>query len=137
MIKSVKKILKKKSFQEVIKYMVVGGIGTLIDFGLLYVLVEFAGVWYLLAAILSFVAAVINNYILNKVWTFQDKSNQFAKQFVQFLIVSIVGLSLNTAILYGLVEFAGVWYLLAKALAIIVVLFWNFFTNKYWTFKRC
>ena len=135
-MEKLKRILGNEHIKQFLKFCVVGVIGTAIDFGLLYLLVEFGHVYYLLAATISFIAAVINNYLLNKIWTFQDKNRNFFKQFVQFLIVSLVGLGLNLLLLYLLVQYAHLWYILAKVLATGVVLIWNFIANKFWTFKK-
>jgi dolichol-phosphate mannosyltransferase len=123
-------------WQQFFKFCVVGTTGAIIDIGGLYILVEFLGVHYLIAATISFTVAVINNYFLNKHWTFKNKSKEHAKQFVGFLLVSIVGLLINLAVMYALTEWLFVWYLLSKAIAAIIVLFWNFFMNKYVTFKE-
>ena len=122
-------------WQQFFKFCVVGTIGAIIDIGGLYILVEFFGLHYLLGAAISFTLAVINNYLLNKYWTFQNKSKNHTKQFICFLLVSIGGLLINLGIMYLLVEILFVWYLLAKAVASIIVLFWNFLMNKYITFK--
>lgn len=136
MVKKLLLFLKQQDLKQFLKFCIVGTVGTAIDFSLLYLLVEFAHVWYLLAATISFIVAVINNYIFNKFWTFKDRDKDFLRQFGRFLVVSIIGLGLNVLILYVLVEFAGMWYILAKVLATGVVLIWNFFANKYWTFKK-
>ncbi|TES95224.1 GtrA family protein [Patescibacteria group bacterium] len=136
MVKKLLLFLKQQDLKQFLKFCVVGTVGTAIDFGLFYLLVESAHIWYLLAATISFIVAVINNYIFNKFWTFEDRDKDFLRQFGRFLVVSIIGLGLNVLILYILVEFAGMWYILAKVLATGVVLIWNFFANKYWTFKK-
>ncbi|MFH1457409.1 MAG: GtrA family protein [Patescibacteria group bacterium] len=123
-------------WQQFFKFCVVGTIGAIIDIGGLFVLVEFVHIHYLLAATISFTVAVINSYFLNKYWTFQNKGNNHAKQFVIFVLVSVVGLLINLGVMYSLVEWLAVWYLLSKAIASIIVLFWNFFMNKYVTFKK-
>jgi len=123
-------------FRQFLKFCLVGTLGAIIDIGGLYVLVEFAGVHYLAGAAISFTLAVINNYFLNKYWTFQNKSKNHAKQFTCFLLVSIGGLLINLGIMYLLVEVFLAWYLLAKIMASIIVLFWNFLMNKHVTFRQ-
>ena len=122
-------------WQQFFRFCVVGTLGAIIDIGGLYVLVEFFGIYYLLAAAISFIFAVINSYFLNKYWTFQNKNNQHAKQFIIFLLVSVIGLLINLGAMYVLTEWVGFWYLLSKAIAAIIVLFWNFLMNKYVTFR--
>lgn len=123
------------------KFAVVGFLGTLIDFGLLNLFVKIfrLGVYY--SATLSFIAAVFNNFFLNKHWTFKnDVSDKKTKdQFWQFLLVSLIGLGLNLLIMYLIMDIFGLGqdrYNWAKAGAVIVVLIWNFWANKLWTFKE-
>ena len=122
-------------FVRFVKYCIVGLLGAVIDILVLYFLVKYANLNYLLAGSLSFVLAVINNYCLNKFWTFQNKSKKYFKQFSSFLLIALVGLILNIGIMYACVEFLNINYLTAKVLAIIIVTFWNFLMNKFWVFK--
>ena len=124
-----------QGFIQFIKFSLVGGVGAIIDFTVLYLLVQFLGVWYILAATISFVLAVINNFFWNKYWTFRDSRGGIARQFSQFLIVSTVGLGLNNGMLFALVEGSGLFYMWAKVFATALVLAWNFTANKFWTFR--
>jgi dolichyl-phosphate beta-glucosyltransferase len=124
-----------KVFSTFFKYSVVGVSGTVLDLAVLFALVESAHLDVLFAATISFLAAVINNYTWNKLWTFKDKSKNIRKQFIKFLIVSIIGLLLTILFMYLFVNLLSVWYMFAKALTSVVVLTWNFLGNKYWTFQ--
>src|SRR5208283_1422039 len=117
------------------KYAIVGCLGTAIDMGSLYVFVEFLHIHLLLAAAMSFILAVINNFILNKYWTFQNKSSNIRKQFIKFLIVSITGLLLTELFMALFVYDLKIWYMASKLITSGLVLIWNFLANKYWTFK--
>ena len=99
-------------------------------------MVELGGWYYLLAAGFSFTAAVINNYFLNKYWTFNDLSSKNFKQFFSFVLVSVGGLVINLGVMYFFVEQIKFDYLLSKAIASLVVLSWNFLMNKYIIFKK-
>ncbi len=125
-----------KNFRQFFKFCVVGTIGAIIDIGGLWVLVELGGLYYLLAAAFSFIAAVINNYFLNKHWTFNDLSSRNFKQFFSFTLVSLAGLIINLGVMYFFVEQIKFDYLLSKAIASLVVLSWNFLMNKYIIFKK-
>lgn len=125
-----------KPFKQFFKFCVVGTIGAIIDIGGLWLLVELGGWYYLLAAGFSFTAAVINNYFLNKYWTFNDLSSKNFKQFFSFVLVSVGGLVINLGVMYFFVEQIKFDYLLSKAIASLVVLSWNFLMNKYIIFKK-
>jgi len=135
------KIPRSRDFiAQFFKFAVVGTLGTLIDFGLLNLLVISTGAGVYFSATLSFIAAVVNNFFLNKYWTF--KSPYLTKKsrdlFIQFLIVSVIGLGLNLTIMYLLMDIFHLGherYNFAKAAAVVVVLVWNFLANKFWTFK--
>ncbi len=127
----------KLLIKQFLKFGIVGAVGTFIDFALLNLFHQFFGWWLYLSATLSFLAAVINNYLFNKYWTFKNFSgNKGAdRQFAQFVLVSIVGLLINLGVMSLLVEKWGIWYNWAKAVATLVVLFWNFWANRFWTFR--
>ncbi|HPL95294.1 MAG TPA: GtrA family protein [bacterium] len=123
-------------FKQFFKFCVVGTTGAIIDIGGLWLLVEFVGLYYLVGATISFVAAVINNYFLNKYWTFKDQSKISLAQFFSFSIISVIGLGINLLTMYIFVECVNLNYLISKAIASLIVLSWNFLMNKYITFKK-
>jgi len=127
---------------QLIKFLIVGASGTLIDYLILILLKSYH--WQtLIANTLSFSAGLVNNYYWNSHWTFNERSRKSSlKQFLQFTIISLVGLGLNTAIVLVLeipmgkiLGMPGLGYLPAKAFATIVVLFWNYLANRRWTFN--
>ncbi len=128
----VKNFKKNKQF---LKYCVGGGLAFLADLSLLYVLTEYFGFWYLWSATLSFVVTAIVNYTIQKVWTFKNNNQAIAKQFFAFLSIQIIGLGLNNLTLYCLVEFLGLWYVIAKIFAAGIVLIWNYQVGKAFVFR--
>lgn len=133
---------KKKTYREFIKFGVVGFTGTLIDLGVYNILAVGFDYNEYSARTVSFVLAVINNYILNRVWTFRNKDKQVGLQFFKFLVVSVVGYLLNLGIMaFTMPMFNSIPSELAQKnipvlIAIFIVLFWNYFANKLWTFKN-
>lgn len=122
-------------FKPFLKYSAVGASGTVIDVGLLYLLVEYSHLDVLVATTISFVAAVINNFTWNKLWTFANRDSNIRKQFIKFLLVSLVGLVLNTFFMFVFVRIFVIWYIIAKLMTSFIVLSWNFLGNKYWAFR--
>ena len=127
--------------RQFLKFAVVGTIGAAVDFSILIALKELFHVNLYVANTVSFTAAVLSNYLWNSFWTFGDQPKQHGRQLVQFVIVSIIGLFINQAILYLFNDLLGLHvfrfgYMVAKAIATIVVLFWNFAANKLWTFRE-
>jgi dolichyl-phosphate beta-glucosyltransferase len=117
------------------KYALVGFLGTAIDLGSLYLFIDRLHIHLLVATALSFLLAVINNFTLNKFWTFQNKHSNIRKQFIKFLIVSTIGLMLTEMCMAFFVYVLSIWYMSAKLFTSGLVLTWNFLANKYWTFK--
>ncbi len=132
-----------------LKYVVVGVIGTLLDVGLFTLLIaqtSLGNTWtgHITAATLSFLVAVINNYVLNSLWTFQSKKTTDKKQFSKFFLVSCLGWLLNVTFLslfsWAIAILIGSLPPLASAVAKIcasgVVLIYNFIANRFWTFRE-
>lgn len=128
--------------QRVGRFLVVGASGTALDFVLL-TLLKAAGLATLPANTLSFSAGIVNNFLLNRWWTYADaRAKSVGVQFGQFALVSLIGLLLNNGIMLlleaplgSLLNGASWSYLLAKILATAVVIVWNFVANRYWTFN--
>lgn len=129
------KLFSKNQIWVLIKYGIVGVSGTIIDVGLLYAFVEYGHIPLLSAAALSFIFAVANNFYWNKKWTFGDTSTRYAKQYIKYLIVSLIALVLNMIVLYALTTLFGLWYIFAKLATSGVIFVWNFTINKFWTFR--
>jgi len=125
-----------KEYLVFIKYATVGITGTALDVGSLYVFVDLLHIPVLVAAAMSFVLAVINNFILNKYWTFQNSGRNVKKQFIKFLLVSVVGLALTEICMALFVYLLGIWYIASKLVTSVIVLTWNFLANKNWTFTE-
>ena len=132
-----------KEIERFSRFLAVGAVGTLLDFSLL-TLLKLAGLPTLLANSLSFTAGLVNNFTWNRLWTFGDAIQpDWRRQLIQFTAVSLVGLALNNLIVLSLEGIFGTllgqpdWgYLPAKVIATGVVVFWNYFANRMWTFKK-
>jgi putative flippase GtrA len=117
------------------RFSLVGIMGMGIDFGTTYVLKEYLRVQKYVANALGFTLAASSNYFLNKWWTFQDASPHITEQFIKFFIVSLLGLAINTYIIYLLTNKFKKNFYLSKLFAIGVVVIWNFSINLLFTFK--
>ncbi len=121
--------------RQFLKFAIVGGANTVIHMGIYVLLTRVFDVWYLIANVLAFVVAATNSYIGNRYWTFHDRTSNIPAQFAKFLTVSTIGLSINALVLSLLVEQLQLHDILATAIAISVVIIWNFGANKFWTFS--
>ena len=125
------------------RFLTVGAVGTVLDFSIL-TLLKLAGLPTLFANSISFTAGLLNNFTWNRLWTFGDSAKvDWRRQLAQFTLVSLVGLALNNLIvlslegLFGAMLGSSQWaYLPAKVIATGMVVFWNYFANRMWTFKN-
>jgi len=130
------------------KFILVGGFNFLIDMGVLNILI-FAtgissGITQSFFKFCSFTVAVFNSYFFNKHWTFKKGTvtKNASKEFVQFLVVSIVGLCINLLVDYVLVNNIGpkglnpkTWAQTSGVAAAVAALAWNFLGYKFIVFK--
>lgn len=123
-------------FFKFVKFGVVGFVGLLLDFGITYLGKEKLRWNKYVANSLGFTVASINNYYLNRIWTFHSLDPEIGWQFSKFLVVALVGLLLNNFIIYVLADRTKLNFYVAKFIAIILVFFWNFSINYLYTFTR-
>lgn len=167
-----------KEAERFIKFLVVGTVGFVVDFGVYNLMLgPFSALlspgalldevliswgvsqeWVentlpaLLAGTISFICAIISNFIWNRYWTYPDsRSKRIRRQFVQFFLVSATAIVLRLPIIalshLPLTRLAGSLFPrlapdlvtrlgdnMALALSVVIILFWNFFVNRYWTY---
>jgi putative flippase GtrA len=136
-----------------IRFAIVGAIGAVVDFGVMNLLVNLFSAPLVLAGTLSFIAAVLSNFIWNRYWTYPDsRSKPIVRQWIEFLVVNALGLIIRIPVLALLEPVILVLIVhlpfeirlfspdvisdnLTLAIAVIIVMFWNFFVNRYWTYS--
>ena len=118
-----------------LKFGLVGLIGMGIDFLLTWIAKEKLHINKFVANGIGFTVAVVNNYILNRIWTFANKNPQVLQQFLHFLTISCIGLALNTFFLYLFHQKFKLNFYFSKLLAIGMVFVWNFSANLIFTFN--
>ena len=120
------------------RYLFIGGIATIVDWSILFILTEFIFIHYLLSAIIAFIAGLIINFILSKLFVF--KSNEVSMnltiEFTIYSIIGIVGLSITELIIFIFTNYIELYYMLSKMIATIIVLFWNYIARKLIIYKK-
>jgi putative flippase GtrA len=126
--------LSREFIFKFLRFGIVGASGVFVDFGITYICKEILRINKYISNSIGFLTATISNYILNRIWTFHSVEPTIALQFSKFLLISIIGLGINnTIILFMTTKFKTNFYI-SKALATLIVMFWNFFANYYYTF---
>jgi len=145
--------ISKIERERFLKFAFVGISGTVIDFGIFNLLlhIQFNSI---IASTISFIVAVFNNFYWNRNWTYpESKIDPITPQLIKFSSVSLAGLLIRT-ILYKIIEQPSINFAegmlrgnilfssdvvgknISLAFVIIIVLFWNYLANRFWTYKN-
>ncbi|MCJ8273219.1 MAG: GtrA family protein [Psychrosphaera sp.] len=119
----------------ILRYAVVGVIGTLMHVGLVVIFVEFFHIPPTVSTAGAFFFVLITSYLLNRFWTFEKTSGKHWVDFIKYSMVSFAGLALNVSIMYTTVNVFEVWYAYGLVMVTLTVPVSNFLLNKYWVFK--
>lgn len=117
-----------------VKFGVVGVLNTLINW-IIFIILSANGVYYIISNIIAYTVATINSYLLNSKWVFNNGDNYTKETTIKFIILNFIGLVLNTAILYILVDILNIKKVIAMIITTIIVMIINYFVNKLWVFK--
>ncbi|MBT3240691.1 MAG: GtrA family protein [Chloroflexi bacterium] len=142
----------KRERDRFLKFAVVGLIGFIVDFSTFNIARNYLHLSAVLSNIISFSVAVMSNFLFNRFWTYPDsRSKPITGQLLQFLIVNLFGLLIRTGVFALIVprlilifEKMNLEIVLqprilgensALVIVVIIVMFWNFFINRYWTYN--
>ena len=134
------------------RFGIVGFVGAIVDFSVMNLLTKLFNLNLVLAGTISFICAVISNFIWNRLWTYPDsRSKKIEAQLIMFFIVNLIGIAIRVPILHYLEPAVSQILVnnvdipatlnqlisnnLTLAIAILIVMLWNFFANRYWTYN--
>jgi len=133
----------KTEVKRFFKFAIVGFSGLVVDFTVLNILAHILHVDSAIAIAIAFIVAATNNFIWNIVWVYPESRASVWRQFPTFLVVNAVGLAINELILFlfespmeRLVGSPIIGLNLTKAIAAVIVMMWNFFVNRFVTFRH-
>ncbi len=118
-----------------IKFGLVGFSGLFIDFGLTWLGKEKLHIPKFIANAIGFSTAATSNYIFNRIWTYQSTNPKIALEFSEFFTIALIGLAINTLVIWILNSRFKINFYWAKVIATIVVTLWNFGANTFITFN--
>lgn len=134
------------------RFAVVGTFGAVVDFGIANLLVHLFSASLVFAGTVSFICAIVSNFVWNRLWTYPDsRSKSIIRQLFEFVVVSVAGLLIRVPILHFLEPVLNKMFTdlpfqlpifgpdvladnLTLAIAVVIVMFWNFYVNRYWTY---
>jgi len=120
-------------YQRYVKFAIVGGVGSIINWSILYALTEYAGLWYILSSIIGLLIVGTINYFANHYWTFKNEKGQNSNLFFGWMKYQVSnGLCslIYLGVLALLTEKFGVWYMFSAMLAVLVSSTAMFFTVR-------
>jgi putative flippase GtrA len=121
---------------QLIRFAMVGGLGFVVNLAVYALFVHAFGVPYQIAAVAAWLVAVLNNFVINRHWTFDASAGRVHFQALRFFVVSLAAfLLVNLLLLTLLVEQAGMAKVPAQALAVAAATPFNFLGNKLWSFR--
>jgi len=123
-------------FTRLVRFVISGGTATAVNLGALFLLTHVFGLWYLTSSVIAFMVAFFVSFSLQKFWTFEDASRaRLRSQAAIYLIVILIGLAINTTLLYVLVEMAHLHYLVAQLISGVFIAVMNYFSYKHLVFR--
>jgi putative flippase GtrA len=120
---------------QLVRFGLVGGVGFVVNLVVYTLCVHVAGIDYHVAAVAAWLVAVVNNFVLNRHWTFDARGGRAGFQAVRFVAVSLVALGFSLLLLMLFVEVVSVAKVPAQALAVAGAMPLNFLGNKLWSFR--
>ena len=133
-IKLIDKLFRQRTdniYIQMFRYIVVGGTSFVVDFFFLWFFSDVCGIYYLVSGVLSFIISVLVNYIMSTKWVFnQDNIENKVLEFNLFLAISELGLVFTEILLWLFTDVIGLYYLISKVIAAIIVMFWNFIARR-------
>mgnify|MGYP002621527726 CR=1 FL=1 len=120
----------EKLLIQIIKFIIVGGIATIIDWIIYYLLYNYVNIKPLYANIISYSISTIYNYLASIKIVFDVKKNDFKRNFIIFVIFSLMGLLLSEMLIYLMIDKLSFNKMISKILSTIIVMIFNFITRK-------
>jgi putative flippase GtrA len=123
---------KKNLKYEIIRYLVVGGLSTITDLSILFLLTKYLNIHYIISSIASFIIASFLSYFLCVSWVFKKRRiRNFLNEFFVYALITFFILFISTALIWFFTDFLGVYYLISKIICILITLIINFLLRKY------
>jgi putative flippase GtrA len=126
---------KPANWLQLVRFAIVGGTGFVLNLAVYAVCVHALSIPYQAAAVVAWLVAVLNNFVLNRHWTFDASAGRIHFQAIRFFVVSLVAFAFGLVLLTLLVEYGGVAKVPAQALAVAASTPLNFLGNKLWSFQ--
>ena len=122
----------RSTFWQFFCYCIIGGTAAVVDFSTLFIATEYFGLHYLISTVIGFCIASIVHYLIAIFWVFTiSRFKNKSLEISLYFIIGAVGLLFTEIIMWFFTETVGLYYMLSKCIAAMIVLFWNFLARKF------
>jgi len=128
-------VRRTHNWVQLVRFATVGASGYVVNLAVFAACVHLLAIDYRVAAVIAFVVSVVNNFWLNRHWTFAAKQDHPMFQAVRFFAVSLVAFGFTYVVLVALVSGAGLPKVVAQAIAIAAGTPLSFLGQKLWSFR--
>ena len=128
-------VRRPHNWLQLLRFAMVGASGYVVNLAVFTVCVHVIGIDYRLGSVIAFVVSVVNNFWLNRHWTFSAKQHHPFLQGVKFFAVSLIAYGFTYVVLVALVDGTGMVKVLAQAIAVAAAMPLSFIGQKLWSFK--
>lgn len=128
--------IKNDKYKSITRFGCVGCLNTMVDFGMFTLLNSFFGINYIVSQIVSYSSGILNSFIFNKYWTFNNRktNKKTTKEFIQFITVNMASLSSSLIGLSILMKDNSTNSLFAKLISMLLAQVVNFLGYRFWVF---
>lgn len=127
--------MKKSNIKEFLLYLIVGGIATVTEWVLFFVL-DIVLVHYTLATVIAYILSTFVNWLTGRILVFKQTPQPILKEILEIYIASIVGLLMNLVIMWLAVDLLAFNEMISKMAATAIVFFYNFLVRKLLIYKK-
>lgn len=120
---------------QLVRFGAVGASGYIVNLVVFAACVHVLGIDYRVASVVAYLVSVVNNFWLNRHWTFDAREDHPGWQAARFFIVSLVAYGFSYVVLVSLVDGAGLEKVIAQAIAVIAGMPLSFIGQKLWSFR--
>lgn len=125
-----------KKYEEVINYLIVGGMTTLVSIGVYALFTKCFHINYMIANVISWIISVLFAYITNRIFVFKSKNDNILIEIYQFFKYRIFSFLIEIFLMYVFVELINIDDMISKVIVQIIVIILNYVFSKLFVFKK-
>lgn len=122
--------MNRNPFSDFFLYLIVGGIATIVEWIIFYILNSLFYLHYIPSTIIAYIISTFSNWAAGRLLVFKRSEKGFVAEIFSIYAASIIGLLLNLVIMWMMIDFVNTNTMIAKVVATILVFLWNYIVRK-------